>query len=182
LVKRWIRGGLLVVLVIGLGWLALALWPTPEKAVRKRLDHLAQLISVNPLDLEETREQKARTLAALFTATAVVRVDVQGGPHGQVTGREEIYQVVRGAQTMVGALSAEFLDVVVRLSGDGRTATVEATGKAAQPGVREVFWQELRFHFILQDGAWYIQRVETVRTLTLFHGVQDGVCVVGCRS
>jgi len=153
--------------VAGLLWLTVALWPSPQKEVRKRLHQLAVLASVGASEGDLARLATARELSNLFATNAVVRVDIQGGPRGQLSGRDEIFQAALGARLTIGPLHVEFIDVEVQLSGDRQTATVEATGKATQPGVRDVFWQELKFHFTLRDSGWVIESVETVRTLTL---------------
>lgn len=166
MVNRIIRWSLILACLAGVLWLALTLWPSPEKQIRKRLVKLAELASVSAGESDLAAVANARGLASLFATNAVVQVDVQGGPHGRLSDREEIFQVALGARRALGVLRVEFLDVEVKLSGDKRAATVEATGKATQPGVRDVFWQELKFQFRLQDSGWVIERVETVRTLT----------------
>lgn len=166
MVKRILGWAAVLACVGGLAWLAVTLWPSPEKQVRKRLRHLAELASVSAGEGDLPGLANARELSFLFATNAVVRVDVQGGPHGQLSGRDDIFQVALGARRTLGALRVEFLDVDVQLSADKRAAIVEATGKATQPGVREVFWQELRFRFRLQENGWVIDSVETVRTLT----------------
>jgi hypothetical protein len=165
-VNRLLGWGLLAALIAGLVWLAVAWWPSPEKAIRKTLARGAELASITGKEGDLARLANAKELAGLFTQDAVVRVDIEGGPRGQLSGRDQIFQAAMGMRTVVGALNVQLLDVVVRLTPDKLSAVVEATGKAAQPGVRDVFWQELRFHFVNEDGDWKIDRVETVRTLT----------------
>jgi hypothetical protein len=166
--KRIIQLILLLALVAGGVLLWRHLFPGPEGLIRKQMSELRELVSFSGAEGNLAVLGDARRMGELFTEDAQIRVDVQGGPHVNLTGRDEIVQATVGARQLVGGLKVEFLDVTVTLGSDGRSAVVEATGKAVPSGSKELWIQELRFRFIETKEGWLISSVETVRTLTRF--------------
>ena len=144
------------------------IFPSPEGKIRKRMAQLQELTTFSGTEGNLAQIAVSQKLSSLFTEDAKIRLTpVVGGHGGTLTGREDIMNASVGARQLLGGLKVDFLDVVVTIEPGGRTALVEATGKAVPKGSGEMWVQELRFHFIETEEGWMISSVETVRTLTL---------------
>ena len=164
--RRVLQIALLIGLIAAGWWGWRTFFPGPERQVRRQMAALEELVSFKANEGNLARLANARQLASLFTEDVRIRVDVRGGPRGELRGRESIFNAALGARSALGSLTVKFLDVVVTISPDKQAATVEATGRATQPGIRDFVVQELRFRFKRTDEGWLICEVETVRTLT----------------
>jgi ketosteroid isomerase-like protein len=155
---------LLLIAVAGVIWIRGA--SSPEKEIRSHLAELQELVSFRAADGNLAVLAKLQRLGALFAPDAEVHVDTPGAPRTTLTGREHIMQAAGGAQRSVRELDVEFTDVTVMLEEDGRSALVDAVGKARGRSGERDWIQQLRFRFIHTEGDWLILRVETVRTFT----------------
>ena len=164
--RRVLLMGMVVLLGVGGFLVWRQLFPGAEQQIRRQIGELQEVVSFRASDGNLALLADMRRLGSMFVENASVRVDVPGGLRGTLTGRDNIMQAAGAARQAVGALNVEFLDIVVTLAGDGRTAVVEATAKARQQGSQELWIQELRFHFVRTEDGWQIRSVETVRTLT----------------
>ena len=170
--KRWmIRLIVLAVLAAGgvIAWLAL--FPGPEKVIRQRLLEVASLASFGSNEAPLAKFANVNKLLSYFTSDAVVVVDVAGRFQHRMRGRDELMQAAMGARNALMGLAVEFIDVTVKLSPDKKVAIVELTAKARAVGERDDMIQELRFTLRKIGGDWLIDRVETVKTLSLMTGI-----------
>lgn len=164
--KRILQVALLLVVVGGAVLLWKQVFPGPEQLIRTRLGELEELVSFRASDGNLAVLTGLQRLGSLFTRDAEVRVEVEGGPRVMLTGRDSIQQAAGATRRAVGDLQVEFRDVVVSLSEDKQSAVVEITGVARQLDSKELWIEELRFHFVLTDEGWQISSVETVQTMT----------------
>lgn len=72
------------------------------------------------------------------------------------------------ARRELAQLEVEFLDVVVTLAADERSAVVEVTGTARETRDDELWVQVLRFKFTETDDGWLISSVEAVPLVGLW--------------
>jgi len=169
--RRVIQLALILALAGGAVFIWRHIFPSPERRIRRQMETLQELVSFRSADGNIAVLAGLQRLGSLFTKDAEVLVDAQGWKKLTLTGRDSIVQAAGVARREIaGDLDVEFLDVVVTLGADKRSAVVEATGTARQKSTNDLWIHELRFHFIKTDDGWQISEVETVRTLTRREG------------
>ena len=147
------------------GWFTF--FPSPEKAIRSRLNKLAETISFEPQSGVISRAYQTEKAAAFFTTEAEVQVEVRGMDPQHLGGRDEIQQALLLANRSLRGFKVQFLDINVTLGADQQTAKANLTGKWTIGNSRD--FDVLEFNFLLRkvDGVWLIYRVESVKTLSL---------------
>jgi hypothetical protein len=154
--------------IIGLGvWAWFIFFPSPEKAIRSRLNTLAKTVSFEPKDGIVKRGYSAQRAAGFFATNAEVNLEVRGFQALNFNGRDEILQAMLMAAKAWRGLKVEFLDINITIEPDKQSAKANLTGKATAPGERNFDVQEFNFYFRKVDGDWLIYKVETVKTLSM---------------
>jgi hypothetical protein len=152
--------------VIGLAfWLWTVLFPSPEKAIRSRLNTLAKTVSFNSNGGMMAGAYNAQKASEFFTTDVDVEINVSGLEPMSFHGRDEVLQAAMAARGHLSALKVEFTDMNITLGPDKQGAKVNLTGEAKVPGERDISAQEFNFFIKKVDGKWMIYRVETVKTL-----------------
>ncbi|MDE3068398.1 MAG: hypothetical protein KGJ60_12730 [Verrucomicrobiota bacterium] len=153
--------------LVALGlWLWSALFPSPEKIIRKRLAELARDVSFSAGEGNLARLAGAEQVAGFFSTNVEVRLDVPGRVRHRFVGREQITQAALASRSETSELIVKFPDVNVSVAPDKQSATVDLTVEADVSGRRNAIVQEMKFTFQKIQGRWLITRVETVRTLS----------------
>jgi hypothetical protein len=155
------------VAVIGLGaWAWYVFFPSPERAIRARVDTLAKSVSFQSDDGIVARGYGAQKAAGIFTTNAEVNVDIRGYRQISLSGRDEILQGMLMSAKAFRGLKVEFTGLVITVAPDKQSAVVDLTGKGTVPGERNFEVQEFNFYFRKVDGDWQIYKVESVKTLS----------------
>jgi hypothetical protein len=153
--------------IIGLGiWLWTVLHPSPEKAIRSRLNALAKALSFNSGSGLLGKGYNAQKAAEFFTTDVDVEVNLSGYEPISLHGRDDVLNAALVARGRLTSLKIEFPDMNISIGPDGQTAKVNLTGKGIIPGERDVSAQEFNFMMKKVDGIWLIYQVETVKTLS----------------
>jgi hypothetical protein len=164
--KRWLLRILLLAVLVGAGvWGWRILHPSAEQVIRKRFAALAQTASFSAQQSPLARLAKAAKLADFCTPDVQITVETSGRSRQTFSGRDELLAAAAGAQSMVGSLTVEFVDVSVKVSEDKQSATVNLTVKGKVSGEKDTLVQELEILLNNVKGDWLISRVETVKTL-----------------
>lgn len=104
-----------------------------------------------------------------FSAEAQIEVEILGAGNFNLNGRGEIQQAMWVARREARRLEVRFLDIVVELGPDARTAVAHLTATADVTGNRrrQEGFEAMEFRFFLEklDGAWKVRQVETIQTL-----------------
>jgi len=165
--RQW--GGRLIAAVI---LLAAAIWawtyffPSPEKAVRKRLAETAQVASFPANESPVAKFQNSQNLVSFCTDDVEIAIDAYG-QRITSTGKEELSQAMMYARTqLLSSLSLEFLDPVITISPNKQTAFVNLTVRGKVPNDRDMLVQECKFTLKKVGRSWLIRKVETVKTLS----------------
>jgi hypothetical protein len=156
---------LAAVAVLGF-WLWTVCFPSPEKAVQRKISSLAATATFSAGDGNITRAAKVSSFIGFFTTDAEISFDVTGYPTHVLSGRDEIREAAAGGFTTLSALKVQFLDVSVRLGADRQTADVSCTVRVNVGGNKDYGVQEMHFQLKKVDGDWLITRAETVKTLS----------------
>jgi hypothetical protein len=153
--------------LIGLGiWLWTVLFPSPETAIRSRLNALAKALSFKSSGGLLSQVYDAQKAAEFFTTNVDVEVSIAGYEPISLHGRDEVLQIAAGARSHLTSLKIEFPDMNISIDPDGQSAKVNLTGKGIVPGERDISAQEFNFLLKKVDGKWLIYEVETVKTLS----------------
>jgi hypothetical protein len=156
----------MVAVLVGLGfWGWRVFFPGPEQAIRKRIAALAQSASFSPPQGSLALALNSQKLANFCAPDVQISVDIPGLMQHTFSGRDQVRDVALAARANLSALSVEFVDLNVSVGPDKLSAVVNLTAKARVPGEREVLPQELKFLLRKTSGDWFINRVETVKTL-----------------
>lgn len=154
---------LAVVAALGF-WLWTILFPSPEKAVLRKMAGLASAATFNADAGSLARAAKAGNLTGFFSPAAQIILDTPGLGARTFSGRDEIREAALAGFATLNSLKVKFLDTTVQISADKQTANVSCTIEVNAG--KDYGAQEMHFQFRKIDGAWLITRAETVKTLS----------------
>ena len=164
-------GGRLVVLaaLAAVGILAwLYFFPSPERAIRKRLAEVARTCSVSANEGPMAKLQNCQKLASFCAEDVEVAIDAYG-QRGTCNGRNELFQTLRLAirqSQLSGSVSVEFLDPVITLLPDKETAVCKPDHQGQDPERARHDGAGMQIHAQKDVRSWLIRKVETVKTLS----------------
>ncbi|HTL59567.1 MAG TPA: hypothetical protein VL361_28100 [Candidatus Limnocylindrales bacterium] len=164
--KLWVTRGILLatLIIVGLwGWRAI--FPTPERVIRKRLGELAQAASIKPNEGALVKLARSQKVASFFAVDAEIELDLPGRFPQSLSGRDDIMRAVASVRNMLTSLKVECLDISIQMGTDGESGIAHFTGKADLPGESTPQVEELQANFKKIDHEWQIQRITNVRTL-----------------
>ncbi len=156
---------LAVAVALGFGVWAV-LFPSPEKAVLKKISGLATTATISASDGNLTRAAKVSNLISYFTPDAEISFEVTDYHARTLSGREEIREAAVAGFTGLTSLKVQFLDATARIAAYQLTADVSCTARVTAGNSKEFGVQELHIQLKKIAGDWLIARVETVKTLS----------------
>jgi len=165
-VKTVLRLVFVAGIVAGSVWLWTVFFPSPEKAIRQRLDQIAQTASFRPDETPLLVAGKAQKLAEFMSTNVEVTLESAGQMAQTLSGRDEVMQAAAGAHATTRSLVVQFLDIDVIVGGDKQSAVVNLTLKARADGENDLMVQPMKLTFRKVGRDWLITRVETVRALS----------------
>ena len=156
-----------VSLVVGGAVLVLAAVSTActrsdEDRIRRRLDELAQTVSIEDRETPLIRQARATRLTTYMTPDATIDV---GAPFSPVAGRDAALRVVAAVRVPAGGVTVEFTDVRVTVDIRTRQALAIATAVLTSGvafGGDEQQMRELNMVFSEIDGEWLVEHVRPV--------------------
>ena len=165
--KKWIVRIMLLTVLVAVGiWVWGILFPNPERQIRKRLAEVALAASFSPREAPAAQAFNSQKLTTFCTDDIVIIVDLPGGSHHTLNGRDELFQGAIAARSLASGLKVEFLDVNVTVAPDRQSAIADLTAKGSVPGEREILAQELKITLKKIGRSWFIQRIETIKSLS----------------
>lgn len=159
---KWVFICAVVALAI---WLAFSFFPSPRRAIEKRMQSLAKTASITTREGDLAQALNSAKLASFFTTDVQISVDVPGFSRETLSGRDQVQQAALLARSRLDRFSVEFVDIIIDVNPDKKSASVNLTAKAKVPGEKDWVPQEMKFLLQKTEGDWLINRVETVRTL-----------------
>ena len=134
-------------------------WPSDERAVRRQLDALADVLSVPSTDTELSRQTRLDDLRSYFAPEAHVRLGDLDVP-----SRDALMTLAEHWAPPEGGLFVEFVDEEVTLPGNG-TARVDLTAKLTTrdqvTGGTKVDSRRAEIELGKQEGDWVITGVRS---------------------
>ena len=163
--SRGFRRVLGLALVAGAIGALMLWWPTETKRVTRLIEKFAADASFKASDGNFVRLAKLEAVSNRFTDDAQIRFESLGIPVQEVSGREEVRQIVAAAHRVLGRLEVKVSDIIVTFGPQPGTARVDLTASMAS-GKQEGFTaQEFALQLVKREGKWLIQGAETVKTL-----------------
>jgi hypothetical protein len=156
---------LLAVVAALMAWAWVALHPSPERQIRRRLEKAAQAASFGPNKGFLSKVAGAERLADFCLTNIEVKIDVPGHPEHTLSGREDVHQAALAVRASVQALTVTFPDIAIIVSADKQSAVADLTLEAHAAGESDMIVQEVKVTLQKIDGQWLMAKVETVRTL-----------------
>jgi hypothetical protein len=146
-------------------WLWTVFFPSPEKAVLKKISGLAATATISPNDGAITRAEKVSSLTGYFSPDAEIIYDVSVAGAGTLSGRDEIRETAAGGFANAPSLKVQLNDARARIGPDKQSAEVTCTALISAGDNKDFGIQELHLQLKKIDGDWLITRAETVKTL-----------------
>src|SRR5436190_2865125 len=166
--KQWLIRILLLAMLTAVAlWLWGLLFPNPERQIRKRLAEVALAASFCGKEAPAAQLYNSQHLTSFCTDDVEVVVELPGRSRYTVTGRDELLQGAMAARGFANGLKVEFLDITVTVAPDRQSAVADLTAKGRVPGEREILAQELKITLKKIGRNWFIQRIETVKSLSM---------------
>lgn len=164
--KRWLVRLILTAALVAVGfWLWNAVFPKPEKIIRKRLARVAQLASFSSKQGNIAMLTTVSSLMEFFTTDVEIVVDAPDVGEWSETGRESLRNLALAARNKFDSLQVSFLDMNVVVAPDQQSATVDLTVRVSMPREKDFLVHEMKFTLRNSEGAWRISKIETVKTL-----------------
>ena len=165
---KWAWRALALLATVGLCiYVWTLLFPRPERMIRKRLSELSKVVSFKANEAPLAAMANASKVADFFTRDIQIRVDVPGGSAQIINGREELFEIAHRVRLMGGSLDVQLFDINLVVASDKKSAEANLTLRARVAGDRDQIIQELKLMLNKFEGNWRIQRLETVKTLSL---------------
>lgn len=143
-----------VLLAMMVAGVAYRYWPSDERAIRRHLVNLAELLS---FPLSESREERLTRLAVLreyFAEDARIGLDDR-----TIASREEIIQQLTIFQPPPGGITVEFAGIEIVLAEGDESATVTLAAKLSSTDLTGKTSSDERVADVLMrkvDGDWVI--------------------------
>ncbi len=133
-----------------------------EDRIRRRLDELAQTVSIEDRETPMIRQARATRLTTYMTLDATIDV---GAPFLPVAGRDAVLRMAAEVRVPAGGVIVEFTDV--RVTVDTRTRRALVTTLAlvmagAAVGGEQLQARELDMVFSEIGGEWLVEQVRPV--------------------
>ncbi len=159
---KWV---LRLLLFVGLGWAAWAMWPNDSRRIRREIEALVADVSFSPGDSNLARLASIEATVSHLTADAELQVDTAGFPARTLSGRDEIREVVAASRQAEGGIQVQVYDIVVTPGPGPSEASAALTASASSGGTQLVAAQEFVFRMRKVEGRWRVRHIQAVRTL-----------------
>jgi hypothetical protein len=157
------RTTLSIASVVVLAGTAFMLWPSDERAVRRRLNAVAAALSVPIRDSEIGRVSRVAELRKYLSEDIRLRNGAQ-----EIASRDALLGFLVTFTPPPGGFTVELVDTHVRIAADGLTAQVDTDVKISShdaSGMPTVDAREATVAVAKQQGEWMVTGAETKETL-----------------
>lgn len=155
--------GVVVVALLTVGAYRI-LFPSDETLIHSLLASVVHSATVRPDEAPLARLANANKLAWCFTREVVLNVDQAGADWANVTGRDQLLQVIVATRSHLQQLRVELIGLKLDIQPDKQSATGFTTAAAEVNGERYAVVQELNVTFTKAEGHWLIAVVDSVDT------------------
>ena len=161
------KRALQIVLILALCAAGFFLWtwthPSPEKAIQKQMEKLAETLVAKPGEGNFARVAAINKTLSFFTPDIHINGEGIAQVNESITGKTELQQALFAARSRLdGAIT--FLEVHVIVGPEATNARVNFRAVARLSGQNEPYSQDLKAEFAKVDGDWLISRVDPIGT------------------
>jgi hypothetical protein len=137
--------------------------PTPEKAIQKQMEKLAETLTAKPGEGNFARVAAINKTLSFFTPNVYINGEGIPQVNESIQGQTELQQALFVARSRLdGAIT--FHEVHVIVGPEKMNARVNFHAVARLSGQNEPYSQDLRAEFANVDGKWLISRVDPIGT------------------
>lgn len=149
------------------GGLAFAIWwyffPSPERAIKKRLNKLSELISADVSGSNIKRVANINRIINYFSRDVTVRADAVSRYSEVISGRDSLMQGLMGARTQLQRVEARFYNLAVQVDQTGTNATVLLTALVRLNNQEDPFLGDAKVLMRKEEGKWLITSAEPIK-------------------
>ena len=159
--KRLLQIVLLV--IVGVAGYFVWTWthPTPEKAIQKQMEKLAETLVSKPGEGNFARIAAINKTLSFFTPNVYINGENIPQVNESIQGQTELQQALFAARSRLdGAIT--FSEVHVIVGPEATNARVNFHAIARLSGQNEPYSQDLKADFVNSDGKWLISRVDPI--------------------
>lgn len=153
----------IVLFAMMVGGVVYRYWPSDERAIRRHLSNLAEVLSMPGRESEVERLTRMAALREYFAPDVRIRLGSE-----QIVSREALVALVGRMNPPAGGVAVEFVDVSVMLADDHRSASVGLTAKIAstdpQTGESTLDTRQAAVMMADENDDWVITSVEAKET------------------
>src|SRR5947209_1699058 len=121
--RTWVTRGVLAIICLGVAvFVWRAFFPNHQRIIRNRLAELAELCSFAPNQPPLSALKDCQRAASFFTSDIEIVVNVPNSPIEKISGRDDLFQKALAARSFTGGLKVEFLDMVIKVASDKKSA------------------------------------------------------------
>jgi len=160
-VKRLLQ----IIILLALAAAGYFLWtwthPSPEKAVRKQMEKLAETLTGKPGEGNFARVAGLNKTLSFFTPNIYINGEGIPQVNESIQGQTELQQAIFAARSRLdGAITFHEIHVIV--GAESTNARVNFHAVARLSGQTEPYSQDLKAEFVKTDGKWLISRVDPI--------------------
>lgn len=149
------------------GVVAFAIWwsffPSAERAIKKRIDKLASLVSADVSGSNIKRVANATRIADLFASDVVIRADAFSNQSEVVSGRDSIQQALLAARGAIQQVEVKFYNLAIEVDPVTKTnASVALTALVRLNNQNDPFVGDVKLLMRKEGRAWLITSAERV--------------------
>lgn len=162
---RIVRPLLTVLLLASLGF---GIWwyffPSPERAIKKRLTKLSELISADVAGSNIKRVANVNRIVGYFSDDVVIRADAISRYNEIVTGRDSIMQGMMATRSGLERVEAKFYNLDVKVDDSKTNAIVLLTALVRINNQEDPFMGDAKLKLRKEEQKWLITSVEPVKS------------------
>jgi hypothetical protein len=162
-----VKRALQLILICALAAAGYFLWtwmnPTPEKAIRKQMEKLAETLESKPGEGNIARVAAINKTLSFFAPNVVINGEGIPQVNESIQGHSELQQALFAARARLqGAIT--FHEVHVIVAPEATNARVNFHAVARLAGQTEPYSADLKAEFVKIDRDWLISRVDPIGT------------------
>jgi hypothetical protein len=157
-----------ILILAVIGALTFGVWwyffPSPERAIKKRLNNLSELISADVAGSNIKRVANIHRIINYFASDVTIRADAVSRYSEVITGRDTLMQGLMGARTQFQRIEAKFYNIAVQVDPSGTNATVLLTALVRLNNQEDPFLGDAKVGMRKEDGKWLISSAAPIKT------------------
>jgi hypothetical protein len=160
-VKRLLQ--IIAILIVGVAVYFLWIWthPSPETAIRKQMEQLAETLVAKPGEGNFARVAAINKTLSFFTPNVYINGEGIPQVNESIQGQTELQQALFAARSRLdGSITFDAVHIEVGLEATNARVNFHAVARLS--GQNEPYSQDLKAEFVKIDRKWLISRVDPI--------------------